>query len=107
LGAAELHDPAMTKTRTVDSLQTAVVLTKLDALLRLFAVMCTFMLWYSLAFAAAALYLAWPGRLEWAYQVLTTAGLAPIPLIVASWRGVESLLVRWSNAYVRKHVQQT
>ena len=95
----------MNKVRTTSSLETAVLLKKCDALLRLIAVMATFMIWYALAFAAVTVYLSRPGALSQAWQVLTTAGLAPLPAIALTWRLVEWAMVQWWNHFVKTHVE--
>lgn len=93
------------KPTTVTSLETAVLLTKIEGTVRLIAILATFMAWYSLAAVGLVVFLASPQRLELAYQALSAAGLAPLAAVVATWRGAEWAIARWMNAYVRKHLE--
>jgi hypothetical protein len=83
----------------------AVTLARTDALLRLLSIVVTFILWYSLALAALALWAQHPHELERWFQAATAAGLAPLAAVVVTWRGVEWALARWVAHYVQTHIE--
>lgn len=95
----------MEKVRQTRSIETAVLLLKCDGLLRLIALLATFVIWYSIAFAALIAYLLQPGPLQQVLQALLTAGFAPLAAIALTWRLVERVLVHWWNAFVRERVE--
>ncbi|MCA3041248.1 MAG: hypothetical protein ING37_11675 [Rhodocyclaceae bacterium] len=95
----------MDKVRTVNSKETAVLLLKCDALMRLIALLATFVIWYSIALAALIAYLFQPGPLQQVIQALLTAGFAPLAAVALTWRFVELALVHWWNAFVRERVE--
>lgn len=95
----------MEKARTTQSMETAVLLLKCDGLMRLLAVLVTFVIWYSLAFAALIAYLLQPEPLQQVIQALLTAGFAPLAAVALTWRLVEIALTHWSNGFVRSRIE--
>ena len=73
--------------------------------MRLLALLLTFVIWYSIAFAALIAYLLQPEPLQQVLQALATAGFAPLAAIALTWRLVERVLVHWWNAFVKERVE--
>jgi hypothetical protein len=95
-------------TRSAASVEGGILATKIDGVLRLAAILSAFILWYLVAIVLLVLHSAGvlPGSSLVSFaQAATTAGLAPIPVALATWKFFEWAFGKYLTAYTRSHFQ--
>lgn len=99
-GGHTVYAPRMDD-RTFRSAEAAAAHVKIDGLIRLMAIVATFLLW-ALAAVIALSFLRASGLLQ-LVQAVALAGLTPAGLAVLTWRGVEKLFSAFLYSYAKKH----
>ncbi|MBZ0256009.1 hypothetical protein K8I31_08105 [bacterium] len=92
--------------RTFASTEAATAHVKIDGVLRIVAIVCAFMFWYSVAIVLLLLHVSGvlpsSSLLPFA-QVASAAGIAPIPVSLATWKILEWAFSKFLSAYAKKH----
>ena len=96
------------KPRDLSCKEAAVAHTKIDGLLRLIAIISAFVFWYFTAIALLVLYvsraLSYSSLLSLS-QAVSTAGLLPIPVALATWKVFEWAYETYLTSYAKKYFQ--
>lgn len=95
-----------THTRNAASVEGGILATKVDGVLRIAAILTAFMFWYSVAIVLLLLFIA--GVLPYSSllslgQAVTTAGLAPIPVALGTWKVLEWAFGKYLTTYTKTH----
>ena len=94
--------------RFSQTIEGGIIAVKIDGVLRLAAIVSSFMFWYSFAIVLLVLFLS--GVLQYSSllslaQVLSAIGFLPIPAALGTWKVFELLYSRYLTAYAKKYFQ--
>lgn len=96
------------KERFFSNAEAATAHVKIDGLIRVMAISMTAVFWAGVALLGLGLYLInleEAERIARLGQAAISAGLAPIPAILGTWRAVEWAISSFLNAYARHHLK--